>query len=109
MDYIKGVSVLIEAIPTVLKKFSQIEFVLIGGNLENTEILAYQEQVKKLNIEDNVRFTGNKGKDEVLKEFSTAYFSIVPSLVEAFGYVVIESFSVKTPVIGSNTSGISEI
>jgi len=44
-----------------------------------------------------------------LEEFSGAYLAVVPSLVEAFGFVVIESFSVKTPVIGSRTSGIAEI
>ncbi len=109
MEEIKGISVLIEAIPLVLNKFPQTEFVFVGGNLKSAAIIGYINKSKALGIEGNVRFTGNKGKNDVLKEFSTAYFSVVPSLVEAFGYVVIESFSVKTPVIGSNTTGISEI
>ena len=60
-------------------------------------------------LEKNISFVGNKPKEYVLNAFSNAYCSIVPSFFEAFGYVVIESFSVHTPVIGSNTTGIAEI
>ena len=34
---------------------------------------------------------------------------VVPSITEAFGFVTIEAMSVKTAVIGSDTSGIAEI
>jgi len=40
---------------------------------------------------------------------SGARATIVPSKAEAFGLVTIESMSVGTPVIGSNTGGIAEV
>lgn len=105
----KGVEDLLEAMPAVLSRFPEVELKLIGGNLEGETILQYVEKCRDLGIEKNVVFVGNKSKHIVLEEFSTSYLSIVPSIVEAFGFVVIESFSVKTPVIGSNTTGIAEI
>ena len=105
----KGINTLIKALGIVNKQFPNVYLELLGGNLENQFLKEYQELAQALNIEDQVRFLGNQSKQQVLEIFSSAYFSVVPSLVEAFGYVVIESFSVKTPVIGSRTSGISEI
>ena len=109
MDVIKGVLTLLQAMPEVIRFFPNIHLHIIGGNLNGDRIDDYKSIAKKIGIENNVIFKGNKGKSEVLKEFSDAFVTIVPSLVEAFGFVIIESFSVKTPVIGSNTTGISEI
>ncbi len=109
MSYSKGIDTLLDSMPLILVKFPQTQLILIGGILEGNEIQIYKEKCKKLLIEENVLFVGNKSKQYVLQEFCNAYLTIVPSLVEAFGFVVIESFSVKTPVVGSNTSGIAEI
>ncbi|MFN4762847.1 glycosyltransferase family 4 protein [Gillisia sp. Q332] len=109
MHKTKGVDTLIQAIPFVVKKFPLVNLTLLGDDLKGEQIKKYIEIVNKLEVQNNVNFIGNQNKDKVLEQFSSAYITIVPSVVEAFGYVVIESFSVKTPVIGSNTSGIAEI
>src|SRR5690606_18735068 len=57
----------------------------------------------------HVNFIGHQSKEKVLSELSSSYVTIVPSVIEAFGFVIIESFSVKTPVIGSDSSGIAEV
>ncbi|GHA50337.1 hypothetical protein GCM10007103_33850 [Salinimicrobium marinum] len=105
----KGVDTLLEAMPAVLKKFPEIKLTLIGGSLKGSRIKQLQKKAVEFNISKNVVFAGSQSKERVLKEFSSAYLAVVPSVVEAFGFVLIESFSVKTPVIGSNTSGIAEI
>lgn len=105
----KRVDVLLKAMPAVLLHFPDVELKLIGGVLEGEEILRYKKICQNLRIQKNVFFVGNKSKQNVLEEFATSYLTIVPSIVEAFGFVVIESFSVSTPVIGSRTSGIAEI
>lgn len=109
MHVTKGVDILLLAMPLVVKKFPLVNLTLIGDDLKGEQIKKYIEIVNVLKIQDNVIFLGNQNKDRVLEQFSSAYLTIVPSIVEAFGYVVIESFSVKTPVIGSNTGGIAEI
>lgn len=109
LDAVKGVSTLISAMSIVIPKYPSLKLHIIGDENSGNEANKLKILVKELKLEENIFFRGNKSRNEVLKEFSSAWFSVVPSLVEAFGYVVIESFSVKTPVIGSNTSGIAEI
>ncbi len=105
----KGVDTLLKAMPLILTRFPDLKLQLIGGRIEGKEIVYYKKECKRMKISRSVSFAGNKSKEIVLKEFSTAYLTVVPTIVEAFGFVVIESFSVKTPVVGSNTSGIAEI
>lgn len=105
----KGLAVLIKAIHLVSKKFPQVKLKVLGGVLKGEFIKEYKQLVSELKIEKNVIFLGNKPKKDLLEVFSEALVIVVPSLYEAFGLVVIEAFSVKTPVIGSNTGGIKEI
>lgn len=105
----KGVDTLLEAMPYVLSEFPEVQLTLIGDSLKGNRIKKLQKKAISLNISESIFFIGGHPKEKVLKEFSSAYVAVIPSVVEAFGFVVIESFSVKTPVIGSNTSGISEI
>ncbi|QED37744.1 glycosyltransferase family 4 protein [Antarcticibacterium arcticum] len=105
----KGVLTLLQAMPLVISKFPDVNLVLVGGELEGKEIKDLKAKAEVLEIGKSISFLGNRPKICVLEEFSEAYCTVVPSLVEAFGFVVIESFSVKTPVVGSNTSGIAEI
>lgn len=109
LDAVKGVSTLIRAIPLVIKSFPEIELHIIGDHRTGGESENLKTIVKDLKLEGKIIFRGNISREKVLEEFSTAWFSVVPSYVEAFGYVVIESFSVGTPVIGSDTTGIAEI
>lgn len=105
----KGVDVLLKAMPEIIGSFPKINLKLIGGKIKGNEIHNYKILAEELEISKNVEFSGFRPKEDVIREFSESYLTVVPSLVEAFGYVVIESFSVGTPVIGSNTSGIAEI
>lgn len=109
MHFTKGVETLINAMPFVISKFPLVNLTLLGDDLKGEHIKKHIERLEVLEVQNNVNFIGNQSKNKVLEQFSSAYLTIVPSVVEAFGYVVIESFSVKTPVIGSNTSGIAEI
>lgn len=106
---VKGIQILLKALAIVKETFPNILLEVIGGEDEKGFILALIKLQEELNLEENILFVGNQSKDYVIQAFSTAYCSVVPSYYEAFGYVVIESFSVHTPVIGSNTTGIAEI
>ncbi len=106
---IKGVRVLIKALAIVKEEFKDIRLIIIGEDESTGELEELKKLQMELNLKENISFKGNRSRSYVLKQFSTACCSIVPSYAEAFGYVVIESFSVHTPVIGSNTTGISTI
>lgn len=106
LDKSKGVDILFNALPEVIKEFPEIKLKILGVGTQLSSLRALAQELK---IEKNIEFLGNQPREKVLEVFSTCYFTVVPSRVEAFGYVVIESFAVKIPVIGSHTSGIAEI
>ena len=57
----------------------------------------------------NVRFEGLLGRNPLLRLFHGARAVVVPSLFpETFGYVVLEAFSVRTPVIVDRNGGALE-
>ena len=101
----KGIDILIKAMYIVMKKFPTIKLELIAGEDDTY----YRNLIKEYGLEKNIFILGRLERDKVLKHLSTAQLSIVPSLAEAFGYVVIEALSVRVPVIGSDTGGIAEI
>lgn len=109
LHQVKGIEVLIRALSTVRKEFGKVKLIIIGEDEGSGEYKKLKILERELSLEGNINFTGNRSRNFVLEEFSSAYCTVVPSFFEAFGYVVIESFSVRTPVIGSNTTGISEI
>ena len=105
----KGIDTLFEAMPAVLQQFPSVELTMVGGYIGGNSMKMYIEKADSLGISDSVIFLGRQTKQAVLEQLSDANFSVAPSLAEAFGFNVIESFSVKTPVIGSDSTGIAEI
>ena len=105
----KGVDTLLAAMPIVVQEFPDVELVLIGGHLGFNTIKRYSEMAESLGVGKNVTFLGTKSRPEVLNELSDAAFTVFPSFAEGFGWVIIESFSVGTPVIGTNSTSIKEI
>jgi glycosyltransferase involved in cell wall biosynthesis len=105
----KGVDTLLEAMPAVLARFPNLKLTMVGGYIGGNSMKRYMEKAQSLQIIQSVVFLGRLAKKSVLEELSDACFSVAPSLAEAFGFNVIESFSVRTPVIGSDNTGIAEI
>jgi len=103
--YTKGIDILIKALNILKNDFPNIILEIMGSG----DPQGYIEMAKKYNLEKNIYFLGKLQMKDVLTHLSTSQFSVVPSREEAFGYTVIESFSVKVPVIGSDTGGIKEI
>jgi len=54
-------------------------------------------------------FTGFVGDDTLRRLQTCANVSVVPSLFEPFGIVALEAMAAKSPVVVSDTGGLSEI
>lgn len=106
MTFEKGVSVLLNAAPRVLKEMGeQVKFVIIGGG--NTDHL--KQQAWNVKVWHKCSFTGFMS-DEDLDKFQTiADCAVFPSLYEPFGIVALESFAARVPVVVSNTGGLAEV
>ncbi|MBE9181495.1 glycosyltransferase family 4 protein [Oculatella sp. LEGE 06141] len=106
MTHEKGVSVLLNAAPTVLWEMNHaVKFVIIGGG--NTDHL--QQQAWNLGIWDKCYFTGFMSDDDLNRFQTVADCAVFPSLYEPFGIVALESFAARVPVVVSDAGGFPEV
>jgi glycogen synthase len=103
--YEKGVQILINAVPKVLAK-TNAKFVIVGSGYMQEQLLNI---VKSMGLEHKVLFTGFVEEENLLKLQKIADVSVVPSLFEPFGIVALEAMAAKSPVVVSDTGGLSEI
>lgn len=100
LEYIKGVQNLIP----VFKHHPQYDLLIAGGG-------EYEETLKKQaeGIE-NIKFLGRLDQRSLQSLYKSAIAVIVPSICfETFGIIIIEAFSLKTPVITNNLGALPEV
>jgi 1,4-alpha-glucan branching enzyme len=99
----KGFQYIIDAVPTILKKFNNVHFILAGeGPLQKK----YYDAIKKKGLSDKVKMLGfinDQERNEYLRNCDIAVF---PSLYEPFGIAALEAMVSGTPVIASHTGGL---
>jgi glycosyltransferase involved in cell wall biosynthesis len=103
--YEKGAHVLVNAIPKISEK-ANAKFVIVGNGYMKDQLSGL---VSGMGLTHKVLFTGFVD-DETLRKLQTcADVSVVPSLFEPFGIVALEAMAARSPVVVSDTGGLSEI
>jgi len=103
--YEKGVHVLVNAAPKVLEK-TNAKFIIVGNGYMKDQLLNI---VNSTGLAHKVMFTGFVDDDTLRKLQRCADVSVVPSLFEPFGIVALEAMAARSPVVVSDTGGLSEI
>jgi len=104
--YEKGVHVLLSSIPKVLEEVGNVKFVIAGdGYYQNV----LREKAQRLGIEDHVVFAGRISDATRDALYVAADAAVFPSLYEPFGIVALEGMMKGTPVVVSDTGGLSEV
>lgn len=103
--YEKGVHVLVNAAPKVLEK-ANAKFIIVGNGYMKEQLSSL---VKSIGLTHKVLFTGFVDDETLRKLQRCADVSVVPSLFEPFGIVALEAMAAKSPVVVSDTGGLSEI
>ncbi len=101
----KGIQVLINAVPKVLSK-ANAKFIIVGSGYMKEQLLNI---VRGMGLEHKVLFQGFMDEPSLLRLQKCADVSVVPSLFEPFGIVALEAMAAKSPVVVSDTGGMSEI
>jgi glycosyltransferase involved in cell wall biosynthesis len=121
LDPMKGQDRAIKGFARVAKKFPNSKLVIIGDGsfsaskqgigLSKAGIWLNQlrELVGTLGLEENVVFTGHLTHSELQAAYQRCELTILPSILEGFGLVVIESWVYKKPTLVSSEAGISEL
>jgi glycogen(starch) synthase len=103
--YEKGIHILINAVPKVLERVNA-KFIIVGSGYMKDQLLSI---VKSMRLEHKVLFMGFVDDETLLRLQKCADVSVVPSLFEPFGIVALEAMAAESPVVVSDTGGLSEI
>ncbi|MEA1937281.1 MAG: glycosyltransferase family 4 protein [Patescibacteria group bacterium] len=102
----KGVKYAISVMPAVLKKYPDAKFIIVGEGPSENDL---KQQVKKLNLKNNIIFAGGVPNHELPKYYATADIFLGPSVIEGFGLIFVEALLCKCCVITSDLKTISDI
>lgn len=102
----KGVQVLLEAAPSVLRIQPRTLFLIAGRGPYGDDLRAL---AGRLGLEEHVRFLGHIGESEKHQLMREASAVVVPSLYEPFGIIALEAMAAGAPVVASDTGGLGEI
>jgi L-malate glycosyltransferase len=100
----KGHRILFDALPIVLKEFPAVRIVCAG---EGALLAELQDQVKRLDLEQNVSFVGRQQKLE--DWFALCDFTILPSYFEGLPLVAVESLAAGRPMVATAVDGTPEV
>lgn len=103
--YEKGVHVLVNAAPKVLEK-TNAKFIIVGNGYMKDQLSTL---ANGMGLAHKVMFTGFLDDETLRKLQRCADVSVVPSLFEPFGIVALEAMAAKSPIVVSDTGGLSEI
>jgi glycosyltransferase involved in cell wall biosynthesis len=121
LDPVKGQDTAIRAMNNVIHNVPEAKLVLVGdGSFSSSEqglglpkANRWFEELKKLartlGIEEHVVFSGHLTQKELNAAYEKCDFTILPSVREGFGLVVIESWLYQKPSIVSSRAGVAEL
>lgn len=120
LDPMKGQDRAIRGFAKVAKNFPNVKLVVAGNGsfsgklgigLSKAErwLSQLRELVKAQGVEDRVIFTGYLTHKELQAAYERCELTILPSVLEGFGLVVIESWLYKKPTIVSSMAGVAEL
>jgi len=107
IDKYKGIQDVIEAMPTILGKYPNIKYVVVGtdygykGDLEKLS--------KKLNVDKKVIFTGYISEEALIELYKRADIFVFPSKMEGFGIVLLEAMATKTLCIAYSIPSVRRV
>ena len=104
----KGAMLTIRAFQRIKKKFPNSRLIL-SGRVNDDFKLQVQHLPGVASILPSIEFTGLGTVDGLSDLYRQATLTILPSVWEAFGLVLIESLAVGTPVVGTAHAGITDI
>jgi glycosyltransferase involved in cell wall biosynthesis len=121
MDPAKAHDRALRAVAQLLPKYPRLRLVLVGngsfsgarGGLGLSKSERWKShleaEVQRLGIRERVIFTGHVPQDALDCFYERALFTVLPSVNEGFGLVVVESWLHRRPALVTNRAGIAEL
>jgi len=100
----KGYDKVIQCLPTVLKKYPDVKY-LLAGSYDDEEKKYLEEMAHDLGVSSTVKLVGFVPDEDLVAHFMMSDIYIMPSMKEGFGIVFIEAMFYGLPVIAGNRDG----
>lgn len=99
----KGISFLLQAMPTVIRAFPEVLLIIAGKGL-----LEYQlkKECFEIGINHNVRFLGPRTDIHELLQVFDLY--VLPSIWEGLPMVLLEAMAAGCPIVATDVGGVSD-
>jgi phosphatidylinositol alpha-1,6-mannosyltransferase len=101
----KGFDEVLEAMPSLLSEYPDLVYIIAGEGDDRNRLEA---KVNKLNLNDQVIFTGFVSEDRKADYYRLADAFLMPSQGEGFGIVLLEAMACGIPVMASKLDGSYE-
>ncbi|NIM19166.1 MAG: glycosyltransferase [Candidatus Latescibacteria bacterium] len=105
LEWQKGPDLMVEAIPPVLRYYSNAKFVFAGDGGMRNEL---ERRAWQIGAGPACRFLGYRNSDEIVEIFKLSDGVCVPSRNEPFGIVILEAWSAGKPVVATDRGGPAE-
>lgn len=121
LDPMKGQDRAITALARVVKEAPNVKLILVGNGsfssskqgigLSKADLWLNELRIiaKRLGIEDHVVFTGHLSQRQLCAAYERCDLTVLPSVREGFGLVVIESWLYRKPTVVTSRAGIAEL
>lgn len=113
---IKGIHYMLEALEILKEKYEDVKLIVAGNNildnstiknkLKRTGYSKYiQYLVKKLNLSDNIEFTGILNENQMVEQLIKSNVFVSPSAIENSSNSLGEAMLIGLPCVASNVGG----
>lgn len=109
---LKGVYQLIQAMPMLRDRFSEVELHLAGEVMHFHDpgyFSTIQDFICKHQLQDHVQFTGCLNEETLLKEYSECTALVLPSRQETSPMAVEQAMAVGKPIVATRVGGIPHL
>ena len=104
--FYKNLDVVIRALPRLLREVPDATLVVVGDGPMREQWCALS---RRIGVEGSVKFVGRVPHGEKVRLLSESAALLLPSLVEGFGIVILESFACCRPAVVANVMPLSDL
>lgn len=102
----KGVDTVIEALPAVLARVPDAQYVIVGSGGDAVRLKSLTE---RLGVAGRVHFLGSVDDATLRACYQTCDVFVMPSAKEGFGFVFLEAMQYSKPVVAADAGGSPEV
>jgi len=113
LNRVKGIEILAQAIPQVLKEIPHASFVFVGGDLADETGMSWRQRLRSYfrekSVAERVSFPGAVDQVALLGWYARADIAVVPAILyESFSYTCAQALASGLSVVASRIGGIPE-